>query len=180
MYKHCATEESVHRQQQLEQCLMTLMRTQHYSSITIHQICDLAGLSRKSFYRYFAGKDGCLCALVDHYIYNGTSHYLPVQPESFMPREFYFRFFSYWLENRDILDVLSRNNLEILLPERMVHYATTEENNFQHYLGVDNDSSEQILFMISGISGLLFNWHRTGFEKTIAQMAQVMEKVIQN
>ena len=56
MYKHCATEESARRQRQLETCLQELMLTENYGQITISHICDRAGISRKSFYRYSAAK----------------------------------------------------------------------------------------------------------------------------
>ena len=77
MYKYCATEESARRQRQLEQCLLELMLTENYPQITISQICDLAGISRKSFYRYFTSKEGCLYALLDHAVFDGASYYLP-------------------------------------------------------------------------------------------------------
>ena len=77
MYKHCTTEESAHRQRQLEQNLLELMAEQPYSGITINQICDLAGISRKSFYRYFGSKDGCLHALLDHTIMDGAAYFTP-------------------------------------------------------------------------------------------------------
>ena len=76
MYKHCNTEESAQRQRQLEQCLLELMSDVPYANIKIGQICDLSGVSRKSFYRYFDSKDGCLHALLDHIIMNGSAYYM--------------------------------------------------------------------------------------------------------
>ena len=72
MYKHCATEESARRQRQLEGCLQELMLTENFAHITISHICDRAGISRKSFYRYFSSKEGCLYALLDHAIFDGA------------------------------------------------------------------------------------------------------------
>lgn len=180
MYKYCTTEGSSQRQRQLEQHLLQLMQVHSYSHITISQICDLANISRKSFYRYFSDKDSCLTALVDHCIYDGASSFLPAGSEPFHILDFYTQFFTYWQQQCVLLDVLRRNNLELLLPERMIHYAQTEEQGFQQYLGKENDSFEQILFMVSGVMGLILNWHRSGFEKSPFQMAQVLEKVIQN
>ena len=77
MYKHCNTEESAYRQRQLEQSLLELMEDFPYKAITIGQICDQVGISRKSFYRYFDSKDGCLFALLDHTIMDGTGYYMP-------------------------------------------------------------------------------------------------------
>ena len=180
MYKHCTTEESVRRQRQLEQCLLELMQTIPYPQITVSHVCDLAGLSRKSFYRYFTNKDGCLYSLIDHCIYDGSYHYLPSTFETVDSRMFYTRFFTYWYQNRQLIEVLTRNSLSILLPERMVHYVQAEERGFPQYLGKRTDSAEQLLFMISGIMGLVLNWHHTGYQKTPEQMAQIMEHISQN
>ena len=55
-----------------------------------------------------------------------------------------------------------------------------EEKDFHYYLGGSaDDSYEQILFMVSGLMGLVINWHHTDFQKSVGQMAAIMEKVIQ-
>lgn len=179
MYKHCTTEESALRQRQFEKCLLTLMNTVPYSSITIAQICQQLDVSRKSFYRYFGSKDGCLCALLDHCIIDGASYYLPEHYKQEQSHVLYERFFEYWKQMAPILDVLSRNNLSLLLVERMMHYVNQEEQDFHYYLG-SSDSYEQMLFMVSGIMGLVLNWHQRGFNKTSSQMASILGKVIRN
>ena len=67
-YKHCITESSADRQRQFEAALLELMEHKNYSQISVQEICDRVGLSRKSFYRYFSSKEMCLTALVDHAI----------------------------------------------------------------------------------------------------------------
>lgn len=181
MYKHCTTEESVLRQRQLEHCLMDMMQNTPYPHITIGHICQQAGISRKSFYRYFGSKDGCLFALMDHCIIAGASYYLPEHDEEMNTHTIYERFFSYWKQMQPLLDALAKNNLSLHLVERMMVYMEEEERNFHHYLGgKSNDSYEQILFMISGIMGLVLNWHHSGYQKSVSQMASIMEKVIQS
>ena len=63
MYKLCKTEQSAQRQRQLEEGLLTAMRTKRYEEISISDLCDQMGIPRKSFYRYFFGTDGALHAL---------------------------------------------------------------------------------------------------------------------
>jgi len=41
----------------LHQALMLLIRERRYETITIKQICDVAGVSRSTFYAHYAGKD---------------------------------------------------------------------------------------------------------------------------
>ncbi len=181
MYKHCTTEESVLRQRQLESCLLDLMLVIPYSQITISHICQQAGISRKSFYRYFGSKEGCLCALLDHSIMEGGSHYLPEHGEAVNVHILYERFFGYWKQMKPLMDALARNNLTISLVERMMVYLEEEEAALQNYLGGRaNDSYEQLLFFVSGIMGLVISWHGSGYQKSISQMASIMEKVIQN
>ena len=181
MYRHCTTEESVLRQRQLEHCLMDLMLTVPYPQITISHICDRAGISRKSFYRYFSGKDGCLFALMDHCIIDGASLYLPDHDEEVSIHSIYERFFSYWKQMQPLLDGLAKNNLSMHLVERMMDYLDKEERDFHQYLGGNvNDSYEQMLFMVSGVMGLVLSWHHSGYQKSVSQMAAIMEKVIQS
>ena len=66
MYKLCKTEQSARRQRELEQGLLKAMSTCHYDEISVSDLCDQLNIPRKSFYRYFSGKDGALHALIDH------------------------------------------------------------------------------------------------------------------
>ena len=180
MYKYCATEESAQRQRQLENCLLELMLTENYPQITISQICDRAGISRKSFYRYFSSKEGCLYALLDHAIFDGAAYYLPDHHSGHSNRLIYERFFDYWKGNAPLLDALERNTLSLYLAERMLAYSIQEEQEFRYFFQDQLDeSSERSIFYISGIMGLVLTWHRNGFTKSIAQMANILADMIE-
>ena len=179
MYKHCATEESARRQRQLERCLQELMETENYAHITISHICDRAGISRKSFYRYFSSKEGCLYALLDHAIFDGAAYCLPDQPNHYTTRLIYERFFSYWKEKALLLDALEKNAMGLLLAERMLAYTVNEEQEFRHlFREMANESTERSIFYISGIMGLVLSWHRGGFSKSPSQMARILSDMI--
>ena len=181
MYKYCATEESAQRQRQLERCLLELMLTENYSQITISQICDRAGISRKSFYRYFSSKEGCLYALLDHAIFDGATYYLPDHRTGHSNRLIYERFFTYWKSNAPLLDALDRNNLALLLAERNLAYCAQEEQDFRFFFRDRADeSSERTVFYISGVTGLLLTWHRGGYSKSVTQMAKILSDMIDN
>ena len=66
MYKMCKTEQSAARQRELEEGLLNIMLSRHYDEISVSELCDQLNVPRKSFYRYFSGKDGALHALIDH------------------------------------------------------------------------------------------------------------------
>ena len=181
MYKHCATEESARRQRQLERCLQELMETENYAHITISHICDRAGISRKSFYRYFSSKEGCLYALLDHAIFDGAAYYLPDHRTGHSNRLSYERFFSYWKGNAPLLDALDRNNMVMLLAERTLAYCIQEEQEFRSFFREQaEESSERSVFYISGVTGLVLAWHKNGFSKSVAQMAKILSDMIDN
>lgn len=179
MYKYCATEESVRRQRQLETCLQELMLIDNYPQITISQICGRAGISRKSFYRYFTSKEGCLYALLDHAIFDGAAYYLPDRPTALSTHYIYERFFTYWKENASLLDALARHSMGQLLTERMLNYTVQEEQEFRYLFGaLAHESTERSIFYICGIMGLVLTWHRNGFNKSPAQMADILSDMI--
>lgn len=180
MYKYCATEESAQRQRQLENCLLELMLTENYPQITISQICDRAGISRKSFYRYFSSKEGCLYALLDHAIFDGAAYYIPDHRIGHSNQLIYQRFFSYWKQNAPLLDALDRNSMGQLLAERVLAYTVQEEREFRSFFREQADeSSERSIFYICGMIGLLLTWHKNGFNKSATQMANILSDMIE-
>lgn len=179
MYKHCATEESARRQRQLEGCLLELMLLDDYAQITISHICDRAGISRKSFYRYFSSKEGCLCALLDHAIFDGASYYLPSHSDGQSPQTIYERFFQYWKKQHQLLDALSQHNLSMLLVERMLVYISHEEHEFRFlYQDYMESAHEKSLFYIGGIMSMVLDWHKTGYQKSISQMSRILDELV--
>ena len=179
MYKYCTTEESAQRQRQLEQCLLALMLTENYPSITISQICDRAGISRKSFYRYFTSKEGCLYALLDHAIFDGAAFYLPDRPVSVSTHQIYKRFFIYWKDNAPLLDALARHSMGQLLTERMLNHTVQEEQEYRYLFGsLAQESAERSIFYICGIVGLILTWHKNGFSRSASQMADILSDMI--
>ena len=179
MYKYCATEDGARRQRQLEACLQELMLAENYPQITVGHICDLAGIARKSFYRYFSSKEDCLYGLIDHAIFNGTSFYMPDHHSSHSNTDIYERFFRYWKEQHLLLDALSRNGMTVHLIQRMMDYSALEESTFRFQLNIHSEHiREHSLFFIGGAMTLVFQWHKSGFEKSALHMAQILKELI--
>lgn len=175
MYKHCNTEEGAIRQRQLEQYLLELMAAQSYPQITIGQICEQAGISRKSFYRYFDSKEGCLHALLDHAIMDGSTYYLPESNNGDPNLSFYCRIFEYWKMQTPLLDALERNGQSLQLLQRMVRYILVEEPEYARLMGIsDHDLMEHVVYSVGGTMGLILTWHHDGCQKTPEQMGALL------
>ena len=181
MYKYCSTEESAHRQRQLEQCLLELMEDFPYASITVGQICELAGVSRKSFYRYFDSKDGCLHALVDHAIMAGSAYYMSEGTGLSLDEKSCVRIFEFWQQQTPLLNVMARNGQSLLIPQRTIRYIAEEEQTYARAAGIpEHNMMEHIVFTVSGIMGLILAWHHDGYPKTARQMGELLHEITQN
>lgn len=168
-YRHCATEGAAERQRQFENALLTLLETKGLEQISIQEICSQVGLSRKSFYRYFSGKEGCLEALVDHAIldFAGFS-FTEGQIQQMLEQ-----FFSYWYQRKGLLDALTRHGRENLLFNRAILCAD-QEYGIRDFFREENGTYERSVFFISGLFGVLQSWHGDGCQKTPAQLAAVL------
>lgn len=181
MYKLCKTEQSAQRQRQLEDGLLAAMAVCHYDEISVSDLCDRLGIPRKSFYRYFSGKDGALHALIDHTLMRYEIRELWLAPSNsataYSELENYFAF---WLKQKPLLDVLARSGLSGVLVERSIAYALQESGfrvkpNVPVMLGQQENA---ILFVISGLMTMTVHWHHSGYAASVSQMAQMAANVM--
>lgn len=174
MYRKCATEISVLHQRQVTESLLALMQKMPYEEITVTQLCQAAGITRRIFYHLFSNKAGALQALVDHRILDSESY------GSEIPDEL-IRFFCYWKEQKTFLDALGENGMSGLLLERMINIVLAEDYNVHYWLqrnGWSNNSTEIIVFGLSGLVGLVYSWYYSGYQKTPEEMASLVEQII--
>lgn len=181
MYKMCKTEQSAQRQRQLEQGLLSVMLNHHYEEISVSDLCDLIGIPRKSFYRYFSGKDGALHALIDHTLLEFESFAVPARVNekrtSQRDLELFFRF---WMENRKLLDALHRSNMTGVLFQRCLHHALEGDGIPTRFLPHNEKVNWEYaaMFGVCGLMSLVTQWHQGGFEQSPWQMAQITARLM--
>ena len=181
MYKLCKTEQSAARQRQLEQGLLEAMKQKRYDEISISDLCDRMEIPRKSFYRYFTGKDGALQALIDHTLMEfadytelyrqGKVRTIQLDLESF---------FQFWVQRKDLLDVLARSGLRGLLVNRAVAFALTDDVLPMRFLPNENYTMQQhiTMFGVCGLMSMVLNWHDTGYAIPAQEMARIAVRMI--
>ena len=59
----------------------------------------------------------------------------------------------------------------------MVHVDQEERNSFYFLSTSSTGPYEQILFMICGLAGLIIQWYASGFQKSPAQMADILTQI---
>lgn len=181
MYKLCKTEHSAARQRELERGLLAAMLVQPYEEISVSDLCDQMNIPRKSFYRYFSGKQGALYALVDHTFLEYET--FSVTGSGREPRthqrelETYFHF---WKLQKPLLDALSRNELNGVLAIRAVNHAIFDLGIPNRILMQDSDISKEyaMTFTVTGLMAIILKWYETGFAMSEAELAAIATELV--
>ena len=173
MYRKCATEISVQHQKQVEESLLELMQKMPFEDITVTQLCQAAGVSRRIFYHLFNNKTDALHAMIDHMILESESYHPEIPDQA-------LRFFRYWKEKKHLLDALQDNQMSGLLLERMVGIVLNEDFDTRRWLRTyDGETGQDILvFNLCGIMGMTFNWYLNGFQKSPEEMAEILVRLV--
>lgn len=180
MYKQCRTEQSALRQRELEQGLLEAMLRQHYDEISVSDLCDQMGIPRKSFYRYFASKDGALYALIDHALMDfDTASIAEDVTEVREAKRYMKRVFSYWMQCKPLLDALERSGMSGVLVQRAISYSM-ELDSMPHFLTTMDRQLRGYgtMYAVCGLMTMLVQWHHDGFAPEVEQMADLVIRLM--
>lgn len=181
MYKKCATEASAARQRQLEQGLLTAMSKRCYEEITVSDLCQELGIPRKSFYRYFSGKEGALHALIDHTILEFEMKYIPENSsgeDGF--REGIACFLRYWQKQKPLMDALHRSGISGILIERLIVYVAEDMTDALWQLMPDMKrwKIQASTFATCGLMSLVLQWHHDGYDMEVGELAELATQLL--
>ena len=176
MYKMCKSEQSAQRQRELEQGLLKAMGSCHYDEISVSDLCDQMGIPRKSFYRYFSGKDGALHALIDHTLMELESFSVSISPkENRTVAKELECLFLFWKNQKPLLDALERSGLSGILVVRAVEHTLSNDLSAMHFRQQPNKTVREYgtQFGVCGLMSMVLNWHHTHYAQPPEQMAQI-------
>lgn len=178
MYKDCKTEQSAARQRELERGLLKMMRKYRYEDISISDLCQQMHIPRKSFYRYFSGKDGALFALLDHTMmefYEGGFH----TDHGGSQLGDLDQFFVFWYAHKELLDALERSSLSGILVERATNLALRERLMPGYIRGWKPELQQIALsFSVCGLLSMVIQWHHQGFRTSPEEMSAMARSIL--
>ena len=180
MYKQCKTEQSSKRQRQLEQGLLEAMKQRRFEEISVSDFCDGMQIPRKSFYRYFEGKEGALYSLIDHVLQDYELYTIPRLAENSTALDYMEQIFCYWKERREVLDCLERSGLEAILIQRALVRANEEASHPIRFLDyrLQADPKHTNMFVVCGLMSMVIQWHHDGYPETVRHMAQTALRLL--
>lgn len=175
MYHQCTTEKTARQQQIFYNALFVSMHERRYSDISITDLCNQTGLSRNIFYRLFDCKDDVLYAYLDNCFYECSKEIHSMTSEDSIKK-----FFLFWRDQKDLLDILETNKLESLLPIRAVLCCCRMDFGMRKFVDVNwNDYNIEILaFYANGFMGLVFQWYHNNFSRSIDEMSEISLQIL--
>lgn len=172
-YLSCKTEKTREQQRKLERALLESMKECLLEEITIVELCKKAGITRRIFYRLYANKQGALIGLIDHVIGDF------VKSQECFDRIRLVAVLGFIKEQSELFECVIKNGLSELYQERLLCYVM-ENEHLKMKLGFQDkyDGNSVLLFNLSGMMGLLIQWHRNGYDKTISEMADLVVRLL--
>ena len=176
MYTICNTPRTMKVQHEYIKHLFFLMEERPYSEISIQDICDSVNGSRRSFYRYFRNKEGCLHALMDMII---TRFYYTEMPKEIAKDSFpveVLSYLHYHQQQKNFYDILLKNDLFALYVERVVECARKNGIYALRWFGITEGkySDDALVFNLHGVMALIRQWHCSGYQRSIYEMADLL------
>lgn len=181
MYKACKIQQSADRQWQIAQSMIDLMHTQSYYDITVASLCRKANIPRKTFYRYFDRIDDVFQLLVDHMFLEYTAFTISFSNEKTgSPLWNMVKFFSFWEQKKEWLDVLDSNKMFGLMVSRIIENCQNGSLDI-HIEQTDLSKNDMITvsaYVISGLFAMVQIWYLHGFSPSVQEIASLAVRLL--
>ena len=168
------------RKTEFEDALLALMEQKSYSEITIVELIQRVGVSRKTFYLHFPHKDACLESLTDRLLFEQTSYIAATHTGRDM-HSFHRAGCEYWLSHQSFLRSVLKNDLFVHLLRRSLRYIRTEEQQIAKLLCLPYKQNDDdiLTFYVTGYIAVLINWAGRDFDTLLDELARKLEQLLQ-
>lgn len=159
-----------------------MLHTHHYDQITVQDLCKIAEVPRKSFYRYFECKQDVLLAAIDFYIQDYESFRLPgTGPGVLRTTESELtRFLTYTQKNKATFEALTRSDL-LGYALNMVTQSSLLSNVARRLMTHKEDEAlyrVKNAFLCYGIYSVVGIWVTNGCQESVEEMARILTQIL--
>lgn len=151
----------------IAEALFRLLEERPFPEITISQVTELSGLSRRTYYRHFASLEDVVAYRLGRLAGGVVEALGAVRPSSY--GQAVELFFLYWGRHLDLLRLLQKRGLLHLMIDTIFEMLP-------HAFGLEISEEHQeyaYRFAASSMFGLLQTWLENGAKETPHEMAQV-------
>ena len=159
--------------------LYRLMLKLDYEEISVKDICEKAGISRMSFYRYYNKKDDIFVEYCDEKFAEFFEQFSKIKEPTL--EILLYEVFKFVKENQRQLQVMKKANRISLLLEQFEGYAkyTAKKINFSN-IKAAKESPQFGAFIAGGIFNVITNWLNDGMIKSPEIMANEVIIIFRN
>ena len=167
------------RQRQIEDCLYHSLLQRPYTSVSISDLCHQLEISRKSFYNYYPDKDSCFRAIISRKLRQCLLQMTSL-PGDAAQDEIILTFLNFWRQERNLLDIIVRNNLLYMSIDQCILFVRDEDRSILNLLNtprMQNDAYVLSTFVTANIT-LLIHWYMKGFDTSPEEMVNKYKRII--
>lgn len=173
------TELLDQRKTALTNALRQLMIKTPYAQITVDQLIQITGISRKTFYRTFPSKDACLESLIKQFVLEQHSSVTLslTQPVDLVSA--YSANLLYWKENKPFVDAMLRDKLLPLILKYSITHIQQEEHHLYRIMQTNSMECDEdvLLFFNAGNTILIINWLHNNCKTPVEEMARKLVRL---
>ena len=157
--------------------LYALMQKMPYEEISVKEICDRAGVSRMSFYRYYSNKDDIFVDYCDdrfEEFYNTMK-----DVENLSLRQFTLEMFKFVRKYARPIEVLFKANKDFLLLDQLSGYAKYVVSNLKSdFLITQKNNPTFPYFLAGGLFNVFVYWINNGTKYSPEEMNDMLYSII--
>ena len=134
-----------------------LMFKKDYEEISVKEICEKAGISRMSFYRYYSKKDDIFVDYCDDRFEEFYNEIHSVEELSF--KDFTYRMFVFIDKYKRQIRILKKANREFMLLNQLNNYAKYLITTTKHSEMIERKNNPMYApFMAGGVFNIIMLW----------------------
>ena len=172
-------DTSYRRQKQIEDCLYNNLLQRPYTSVSVSDLCHQMEISRKSFYNYFPDKDSCFRSIISRKLRQCSLSIATSSQEGGSPDDVIATFLKFWMQERNFLDIIVRNDLLTMYFQQCVHFIRNEDKAILEYLNTPQlQTDEYVLACFVNINiTMIILWYKSGFETPLEDMVRKYKRM---
>ncbi len=168
------TEAYYKRRKEIADCLYKKMKYTAYSSISISDLCEGVGLSRRSFYHYYQDKEDCLWGVVENFLHEYMLRTSEIKEDTELERA--IALMKIWKSDLfcDFFGVFEKNHLLDVYVKCAVRFTKEVERYLsapiaKEVLSLDEDI---MCAYLAWDLALMTQWRKRGYDTSCEEMAK--------
>jgi AcrR family transcriptional regulator len=164
----------------IRESLMELMKSKSILSVSVKDICDLADISRSTFYDHYKDQYDLLKQIEDEtlaYFEDMLNKYKDKQTKK-ETGQMVEEMLTYIANNGNIIHVLLSENGDFDFQKKLLYHFIMHNQITKYFSEMQNEEAKPYysVFLVHGAIGLIQHWLKNNMEMPIPQLAKMMMK----